>query len=298
MGNPVDHADALERIEIAAAEPGGIDRLMAGDTNDAALVAGHLAACPPCMREMSSIRRSAALAAAVIREQPDAALRERTLDYVRAMGRPAAASDGRSTVLEGDGIPAREGVPSGAPVATRDGERTTAAPVALGSRRPPGAVTWAAALVATAIVAASVSFAVIGSDRDAQLARQADDLSVLARTTALALKVEAQPDAATVLLNSGDGSAEGTVLYAARSGDLVVVATGLPAPPEGSEWFGWVEHGGIRRPIGPMRHSGEIAAWAGPVDGLAGIKDARFGVSLVPVGSWSPSASPLLLGEP
>ena len=32
----MEHAEALERIEIAAVEPEGLDRLMAGDTPDAA----------------------------------------------------------------------------------------------------------------------------------------------------------------------------------------------------------------------------------------------------------------------
>ena len=53
----MEHAEALERIEIAAAEPEGLDRLMAGDTPDAAAVAGHLAGCPSCADELVRIRR-------------------------------------------------------------------------------------------------------------------------------------------------------------------------------------------------------------------------------------------------
>ena len=56
----MEHAEALERIEIAAAEPDGLDRLMAGDTADAAAVAGHLAGCPSCAEELVRIRRTAA----------------------------------------------------------------------------------------------------------------------------------------------------------------------------------------------------------------------------------------------
>jgi hypothetical protein len=302
----MDHAEALEQIEIAAAEPGGIDRLMAGDTAEAALVAGHLAGCPPCMRHLASIRRTAQVAAAVVREQPDPALRERTLAYVRAMGRPAAPGP---LPLSGGGGDPHAGLAPGLTPGFSPGPVPAgpagAGPVVLGStRRGPGALPWAASLVATAAVAVSVTFAAVGMERDRQLASQAEDLSVLSRTTALAMKVDAQPDATRVVLRSSDGSAEGTVMYAARSGDLVIIATGLQAPPEGSEWVAWMDHGGVRRPIGRMQHNSEIAAWAGPVDGLGSVgRTARFGVSLAAASSWlsgdvSPGAEPVLLGEP
>ena len=70
----MEHADALERIEIAAAEPRGLERLMAGDTPEAAAVAGHLAGCPACVEELARIRRTADVARDVIRAQPDPAL--------------------------------------------------------------------------------------------------------------------------------------------------------------------------------------------------------------------------------
>ena len=75
----MEHADALERMEIAAAEPEGLDRLMAGDTAEAAAVAGHLAGCPACTAELAHIRRTAAIAREVISTAPDPALRARTL---------------------------------------------------------------------------------------------------------------------------------------------------------------------------------------------------------------------------
>ena len=59
----MEHAEALERIEIAAVEPEGLERLMAGDTPDAAAVAGHLAGCPSCAAELVRIRRTSAVAA-------------------------------------------------------------------------------------------------------------------------------------------------------------------------------------------------------------------------------------------
>ena len=88
----MDHAEALERIEIAAAEPEGLERLMAGDTPDAAAVAGHLAGCPSCAEQLVAIRRTAVLARHVIEAEPDPELRERTLAFVRAVGRERPAA--------------------------------------------------------------------------------------------------------------------------------------------------------------------------------------------------------------
>src|SRR3954463_3889716 len=93
----MDHADALERMEIAAAEPDGLERLMAGDTADAAAVAGHLggcascqspvaghwAGCAPCQAQRAAFRRTALLARHVIEAEPDPALKQRTLAFIR-----------------------------------------------------------------------------------------------------------------------------------------------------------------------------------------------------------------------
>jgi hypothetical protein len=48
----MDHESVHEALEIAAAEPGGLDRLMAGDTPTAMAVAAHLVGCPDCTLEL------------------------------------------------------------------------------------------------------------------------------------------------------------------------------------------------------------------------------------------------------
>jgi hypothetical protein len=78
---------------------------MAGDTVDAAAVAGHLAACPDCTAELGRLRRTAAILRDVVPSEapvelpPD--LRERTLAYVRELGvpRPAVAAVGAGDVI-------------------------------------------------------------------------------------------------------------------------------------------------------------------------------------------------------
>src|SRR5436305_10169031 len=88
----MDHAEALERMEIAAAEPDGLERLMAGDTADAAAVAGHLAGCESCQAQLAAIRRTAVLARHVIEAEPDPELKKRTLAFIREVGRDRSGS--------------------------------------------------------------------------------------------------------------------------------------------------------------------------------------------------------------
>src|SRR6187402_2384482 len=82
----MDHEDVLEQLELAAVEPDGLDRLMAGDTPTAAAVAGHLAGCPACAGELERLRRAVPLLRDVVRTTPPADLREHTLAFVRAEG--------------------------------------------------------------------------------------------------------------------------------------------------------------------------------------------------------------------
>ena len=50
----IDHAEVRERLELAAVEPGELDRLAAGDTVDSAAIAGHLAGCRGLRRRGAS----------------------------------------------------------------------------------------------------------------------------------------------------------------------------------------------------------------------------------------------------
>src|ERR1700693_5624708 len=82
----MDHDAAREELELAALEPSGLDRLIAGDTAIAQAVAAHLAGCPSCTEELVRLQRSAPLIRSVVREMPPADLRARTLAAIRAEG--------------------------------------------------------------------------------------------------------------------------------------------------------------------------------------------------------------------
>lgn len=289
----MDHTQALELIETAAAEPGGLDRLMAGDTADAAALAGHLAACTACGRELVRVRQTSETVREVLAASPDPGLRDRTLAYVRAVGRPR---------IDQGGLPA----PAAAP-ATAAGSAPAAAPATAagraavladrGSRRArrlPLPLAWAASIAATAVIALGV-----GGVLSRPAAPAADPSEALARVALATLRVEAEPDAERVTLASTTGAeAAGSVVFSPSTGELVVIATDLPLPPEGFEYACWVETADGRRRMGRMFFGGGIAYWAGPVEGLDSVEAGdRFGVSLVPAEGDRVAAEPVLVGE-
>ena len=89
----MDHEDVLEQLELAAVEPGGLDRLMAGDTAMAAAVVGHLAGCDGCAEEFRRLTRAEPLLRDLVRTTPPEDLRERTLAFVRDHGRPRGSTE-------------------------------------------------------------------------------------------------------------------------------------------------------------------------------------------------------------
>src|SRR3954470_24861401 len=263
----MDHAEALERIEIAAAEPDGLARLMAGDTPDAAAVAGHLAGCDSCQAELAAIRRTAVVARSVIEGEPDPDLKERTLAFVRAVGRDrSSAAAGVTSVA-----PAMAAT-SPAVVQTTHAElppnviplERPAAPHV--PDRPARLRRWVAAVAVAAavIIALAGGFAGGAILRPGQGAAQ-QEVAVLRETTQWTIRVGAQPDAQRVALAATAAATEaaGTVLFSGSSGDIVMVASGLATPPPGMEYGCWIEAGGERRRIGKMYPGGDLQAWVG-----------------------------------
>src|SRR6476469_11173989 len=90
----MDHDEVREQLQLAAVEPDGLDRLMAGDTPMAAVIAAHLAGCDACTTELERLRRGVPLIRDVVRTTPSPDLRERTLAFVREEGiaRPIVAA--------------------------------------------------------------------------------------------------------------------------------------------------------------------------------------------------------------
>lgn len=265
----MDHDEARESLELAAIEPGGLDRLMAGDTALAASIAGHVAGCSSCADELERLRRAAPLLRDIVRTTPPADLRERTLAYVRERGIDRSA--GSST-------------PTG--VVPTDELR----------RRSP--LRWIAALAAAVVLSVGVSTAFISAQLDRRLAAQERAIAGLEAVTTATLTLTAQRDVRRVALAAVDGSAtSGSLLFSPETTEVVVVASGLTPPPPGREYRCWVQRGESREVVGRMYFADELAYWVGDAPGVASLTSgATFGVSLIDVGGSGTDAEIVLTG--
>lgn len=299
----MDHEGTREQLELAAVEPGGLERMMAGDTATAQAVAAHLAGCPSCSDELVRLQRTATLIRETVREQPPADLKARTLAAIRTQGvrRPLVAA-----------APVTADVPltAGAVAATvSDAPQPTAQPVPdAPSAAEPAARRWAppnrwlgyvTTIAAAVLLSVVTTTAIVNNRVDTEIASANAEVAALENVTTDTMSVAAQPDAEHVALTSASGpEVAGELVYSASSTDLVVTATGLAEPPAGQQYRCWVEIGGQRTPVGRMFFSAHLAYWNGPVPVLKGLTDgARFGVSLVDASGGSIDTVPVLVGQ-
>jgi hypothetical protein len=244
---------------------------------------------------MERLRQTVGMIRPAVRAVPPPELRQRTLDYVAALGRPrGGAAPAAAATAAAASSAASATFPSTAPTAI-----TSASAKAGPARRPSGVARWAvagalAAALAVAVFGAGVLVGGNGSGSGGEAA-EVDALGDVARWTML---VDGQTDARRVTLASADGSpTTATLLFSPSSTDLVVVADQLAPPPAGKEYRCWVEINGTRKPIGKMFFGGKLAYWVGPVAAIAGLPEqSRFGVTLVDLASPNPAAQPVLTG--
>jgi Anti-sigma-K factor rskA len=292
----MDHEGTREQLELAAVEPGGLERLMAGDTPNAQVVAAHLAGCPSCTDELVRLQRAATLIRASVRELPPADLKERTLATIRAEGvrRPLAVA---APAAVGAGATSATERMSGVPVMASTS--TTATDPDRRARRTPPWLGWAGTIAAAVVLSVVTTTAVVNNRVDNQLAAQNAEILALESVTTDTMSVAAEPDAEHVALRSVSGpDVKGELVYSASSTDLVVTAMGLTEPPAGQEYRCWIQAGGKRQPVGKMFFSTHLAYWTGPVAALAGLPDgATFGVSLVSKSGGTVDRDAVLVGE-
>jgi hypothetical protein len=292
-----EHDEIRELLELAAVEPGGLDRLEAGDAPGATIVVGHVAGCPDCLEEMARLRRAETLLRPVLQAEPDPALRGRTLAYVRAVGvtrdpastasstKPSAPPDPRPGA---EPVPAAgaEPVPSGAAGPVPSGGAGPVTTAKTRPRRVVGMPAWAGTLAA-ALVIGLVGGALIRGFGGAQDGGEAAVAlrSVASETTTLL----AEPDVRQVGLVDAAGTASGSLVLSPSTGHLLVVASGLDEPAAGMEYRCWVESAGARKTLGTMTWTEGVAWWSGDVEIPAAIPPGVvYGVSLVASGSSGP----------
>ena len=281
MMEAMDHSEVREILEDAAIEPLGLERLMAGDTPTASIVAGHLAGCPDCAEELARLHRSVALIQPTVRAVPPPELRERTLAFVAAVGRPRGAAGARPHADDEAGAPRPEATDPHVPDGTSPVAPSSV--VVLPRRAGPGRLGWVAALAAAIVVAVSGTTLLSNASHEATTRALTAEVEALGDVARWTLRVDAQPDVRRIALASATSTpVTGTLVFSPTSTELVVVAEGLPAAAAGHEYKCWVEVGGGRASIGKMFFGGGIAYWVGEVPEVAGLPaDARFGVTLV-----------------
>ena len=288
----MEHAEARELLEIAAVEPGGFDRLIAGDTPEASLLASHLAGCPDCTEEMERLRIASTVIGRTVRSMPPPDLRDRTLALVGALGRDRSGGSVVPSLAVATGA-------AGLPAATA-GAVATERPLApraglLGSRR--GLALWAASLAAAIVLAIVGTSVWVSRAQEERVAAQAQEIAALAKVATWSLRIDGESDARYVELSSAT-DANASLLFSPTSSDLVVLANNLPQPPAGMEYRCWMETADGRAPIGKMFFGGGVSYWVGEVEAIAQAKSGtRFGVSLVPIGGNTVAGDPVLVGE-
>ncbi len=299
----MDHSEVREILEDAAIEPNGLERLMAGDTPTASIVAGHIAGCPECAEELARLHRSVGLIQPTVRAVPSPELKERTLAYIAAVGRPRgaaldAAAGASTSVATPDAsirpLPTDPHVPDAASTAAAG---RLAAPIALRPRATgPARLGWVAGLAAALVVAVGGTGLILNAQHERTtrvLSAEVEALGDVARWT---LRIDTQPDARRLALAGTSGSAAtGTLVYSPTSKELVVVAEDLTAAA-GREYRCWVEIDGARASIGKMFFGGGLAYWVGEVPEVSGLAaDARFGVTLVDLAPAGQPATDVLV---
>ena len=277
----MDHDEVREQLELAATEPAGIDRLMAGDTPLAAAIAAHLAGCSSCTDELDRLRRAAIIIGDAVRTTPPPELRERTLAFVREVGR------------------IRDPAPEVAlaPVASA----AAAVPVAVSAATAPAGfgrgLAWVGAIAAAVVIAVATTTFVIDRQFGERLAASEAASAGLANVTATTVALSSEADAEQVRL-AGSEDRWGRVVYSADKGELAVIAKGLTEPAGDREYRCWVEIDGQRTPVGKMFFGGDLAFWAGPVETVGDLPaGSTFGVSLVDTAGSDVGEPPVLTGD-
>jgi hypothetical protein len=272
----MDHTEALERLELAAVEPGGLDRLANAHDPEAAALFAHVRSCDECSAELESLRDSAPVISGAMKMTPSADLRDRTLAHVRDMGRPRQ-SRGEARDLS-DAMKRHWWLP----------ER------------------WAAASLAAAILISVVATGWIVASRfdarlteaNAAISQQQSAIEGLAELSDWTLRLTADPNAVRyrLLPPAGDDSS-GTVLYSPETGEMVMVATGLTPPSSGKDYRCWVELDGERQAIGKLFFAGDLGYWVGDVEEVVNASESVIGVTLVDISSEDLGGEVTLQGE-
>lgn len=288
----MNHTDVRELLELASVESGGLDRIAAGDTVEAAAVAGHLAGCPACLEELERLRRSSGIIREFVVEETQAEeppvvlppeLRERTLALVRAVGvaRPDATRTSAFTEIPVAAVPSPVAAPSPVVAAAEPAlgaapAPTSPAPFVMRPQRlrPGRRAAWFASIAAAVVLSVVATNVIVGGG--------SGDKSGLAAVVKWSSDMAVAPGARRIVLTAADtGKVDGDLSLVPSTGALIVVVPELGAPPSGREYRCWLETATGRSWVGKMAVDEGISYWVGFVPSLAAAPaGSTFGVSL------------------
>ena len=294
----MDHDETREQLELAAVEPGGLDRLMAGDTATAQAVAAHVAGCPACADELARLQRVVPLIDATVREMASPDLKARTLAAIRSEGviRPLVAATAGAA---GSAAVIAPAATTSVPTEASPVSAPLAPPTPIDRRRRVVPVLGWVATIAAAVLLSIVGTAlIVGNRADTQIAAHEQTIDALEEVSTTALAVNAQADEEHVALTGmSEPTTAGSLAFSPSTTELVWLASGLTPPPAGYEYGCWVESGGTRQRIGKMFFSKDLAYWAGETEAVSGLSSgATFGLTLVGPDGKPVSTDPVMVG--
>ena len=237
---------------------------------------------------MERLRRSVGMIRPAVRAVPPPELRERTLAYVAALGRPRGADAG---ALADEPAAAVANEPAGA-ISDERG------PVPIAPRRRPRLAPLLAMAAALVLAVVGTGLAV-NTSRDTVARGQAAEIEALGDVARWTLDVDAQPDAKRIELASATGDeTNATLLYSPKTSGLVVVAEKLvPRRSARNTAAG-------SRSTASASRSGRCSSAAISPTGSGTCRKSpgstrarRFGVSLIDLASPQTPGQPVLVGE-
>jgi hypothetical protein len=276
----MDHADVLERIEDAVAGPGGLARLGADPSPEAAAVRAHIAGCPRCAAEWRawSLVSMGMAAAAPDTLEPRAGLREQVL--AAAAQRPRATPSAAAPPSRAPGevppagpaqaeAPTRSGIRMG-PKGTRATPRVQTPPPSAQGHLYRWLLLGAAAAIALFVAGAVLGGRFVagpGATPGTAVSSPAVPRGDPGRVLAEMAVILQDGGYRLASLQTPEGDAGGVVAVS-PDGRLAVVSPVLEQPPEGVRYVCLLDRGGTVTQVGYMRweptaSGGSLAYWAG-----------------------------------
>jgi hypothetical protein len=275
----MDHAEVLDRLIEMAGQPGRLQGLDADTSPGSVELRGHLSTCSACRTELDAWRDAVGALDTAEREAPPSG--NAPAGSLRAL----AESAGNVTLPPGLRDRTLAAIAESADATARARVAAPAAQAPAAPRPIRRGVARPLALLATAAV---LALALVGGyaivDRTQKLNQAQAETTALKEVAAGLDLILQDPAHQVAVLSTAAGASAGTVSWSTARSEVVVLASGLAAPPAGQTYRCWIDRNGSRVAVGEMWLAGSIAYWVGGMDAWSATFEpgGRFSVSLEP----------------